>query len=102
MFEGHCLAGYDAATKTYTNYWVDTMSPAITVLTGTHDDKTKTTSLSGTTVGPDGADSPMAESVTWKSEHNREANFTFGSGAEAQKMTIEYTRAQQTGAHKIK
>jgi hypothetical protein len=45
---------------------------------------------------------PMAETVTWKDEHSRVANFTMGSGAESQKFEILYERAQKDGASKIK
>ena len=101
-FEGHGLVGYDPGTKTYTNYWVDSMSPFLTELAGTYDSKTKTMSASGKSMDPMGNAVPMTENITWKDDHNRIANFTFGSGAETQKFEILYTRAQQEGAYKIK
>jgi len=101
-FEGHGLVGYDPDAKRYVNYWVDSMSPYITTLTGTYDEKTKTLTASGMSRDAAGAEMPMKESTTWKGDHSRVANFEFGTGEQTMKMELHYTRSQEVPSHKIK
>jgi hypothetical protein len=101
-FEGHALCGYDPASKTYTTYWVDSMSPFVTTLRGKLDEKTKTLTSEGTTYDPMGGEMKMQETTSWKDEHTRVATFTCTSGEQSMKMEITYVREQQEGAHRIK
>lgn len=100
-FTGAGLVGYDPSTKEFTNYWVDTMGPYITKLTGTYDEKTKTLTCSGIARGGDGAEMPMRQATTWKDDNSFVCSFTMGSGEQSMKMEMLYTRSHEVPDHKI-
>lgn len=100
-FDGAGLIGYDPATKQYTSYWVDTMAPYITKLTGTYDGKAKTLVLSGTSRDREGNEMAMQERIHWPDDNTRVASFTFGAGEQAWKMELHYTRSHELPDHKL-
>jgi len=51
-FEGRGHFGYDPLKKQYVGTWIDSMSPALTVLEGSYDAKTKTITYTGSGVDP--------------------------------------------------
>ena len=92
-FEGHSVTGYDAETKTYTGYWVDSLAPSAATSVGTYDAaaKTLTYKLKGT--APDG--SPFeAKSVTVyeDADHRTFTMYDIVDGKEIRSMEITYER----------
>lgn len=51
--EGRGHFGYDPLKKEYVGTWIDSMSPALSVLEGTYDAKTRTMTYEGEGVDPD-------------------------------------------------
>lgn len=93
-FEGRGVSGYDNIKKKYFGAWIDSMSTALTVLEGDYDPATKTTTMSGPGLMPDG--SPYTMRTV-----DREVNpntFVFEmympgpDGKEVKNMEITYTR----------
>lgn len=93
-FEGHALAGYDPVTKKVTTYWIDSMSPFMTVLTGAYDAKTSTLSASGKCIDATGGEATMTESTSWKDENTRVNEMSMTGAAGTMKWTITSTRAK--------
>jgi hypothetical protein len=53
-FEGRGTFGYDPVKKKYVGTWLDTMSPFISQMEGTYDAATKTMTMMGDTMDPEG------------------------------------------------
>ena len=96
-FEGRGQFGYDPAKKTYVGTWIDSMSPALTVLEGTYDAKTRTMTYQGDGVCPiDGSKMSQRMVTTFKADGAREfALYITGTptgGKEAKVMQVEYVK----------
>ena len=70
-YEGHALVGYDATKKRYVSYWFDSMTPTFMASSGTLDPKTRTLTMTGTSVGHDGKPRATKEVDTWKDDNTR-------------------------------
>jgi hypothetical protein len=96
-FEGRGQFGYDPAQKKYVGTWIDSMSPALSVLEGSYDAKTKTLTYTGDGVCPiDGSKVAQRMVSTTKADGSREftlyLNGTPTGGKEAKVMQILYTK----------
>jgi Protein of unknown function (DUF1579) len=96
-FEGRGQFGYDPNKKKYVGTWIDSMSPALTVLEGTYDAKTKTITYTGDGVCPiDGSKQSQRMVTTSNSDGTREFTLyvtgTQTGGKEAKMMVINYTK----------
>ena len=96
-FEGRGQFGYDPAKKKYVGTWIDSMSPSLSVLEGTYDDKTKTMTYTGDGVCPiDGSKLAQRMVTTMKADGTREFTLymtgTPTGGKEAKVMQIEYVK----------
>lgn len=92
-FEGRGLDGYDQSKKKYVSVWVDSMTSGLTLFEGTHDDRTKTITMTGSSTGPDGAPMKLKSTTT----QNSPDSITFKMlmvtpDGEFPMMTIEYKR----------
>ncbi len=96
-FEGRGQYGYDPAKKRYVGTWIDSMSPALSVLEGTYDGKTRTLTYKGDGVCPkDGSKLAQRMVTTTREDGSREFTlYVTGvptGGKEAKVLQIEYTR----------
>jgi hypothetical protein len=96
-FEGRGQFGYDPNKKKYVGSWIDSMSPALTVLEGSYDAKTKTLTYKGDGVCPiDGSKVAHRMVTTTKADGTREfvlyVTGTQTGGKEARVMHIDYTK----------
>jgi hypothetical protein len=96
-FEGRGQFGYDPYKKKYVGTWIDSMSPTLTVLEGTYDEKSMTMTYTGDGVLPaDGTKFARKMVTTTKSDGSREftlyitGNFT--GGKETKMVQIVYTK----------
>lgn len=93
-FEGHGVDGYNQITKKYTGVWFDSMSSGAMHFEGDYDAKTKTMTMTGESVGPDGSPQKFKTTTVSKDKDH----FTFkmfmvpAAGDEQLMFTIEYTR----------
>jgi hypothetical protein len=72
-FEGTGVTGFDPKKKKYVGTWADNMTPELTLLEGTYDEKAKTMTMTGTGSGEDGK--PM--SLQYITEHKDENTRVF-------------------------
>jgi len=95
-FEGRGQFGYDPIKKTYVGSWIDSMNPALSVLEGTYDAKTKTMTFVG-----DGYDPHAKAKFTQKmvTTMNDDGTRVFkllmkfdGGGDEVKVMEVAYTK----------
>jgi hypothetical protein len=96
-FEGRGQYGYDPAQKKYVGTWIDSMSPALSVLEGSYDAKTKTLTYTGDGVCPkDGSKLAQRMVTTTKADGSREFTLymtgTPTGGKEAKVLQIQYTK----------
>ena len=96
-FEGRGQFGYDPNKKKYVGTWVDSMSPALTVLEGSYDANTRTLTYTGEGISPmDG--SKFAERMVTTTRADGSRDFTLfmkmaaTGGKEAKVMEVHYTR----------
>ncbi len=91
-YEGIGYTGYDIAHEQYISTWADTMSTAITYMTGNMDDE-NTMTLYGTATTPDG-DNLMKIVSTWIDDNTFTDTFydQTPEGSWTQSGTITYTR----------
>ncbi len=93
-FHGHGLDGYDQTKKKYVGVWVDSMTSAPMTMEGDHDPKTKTTTMTGESAGPDGKPQKFKNTTEMKDNDH----FTFKmfmvqpDGKDQLAFTIEYSR----------
>jgi hypothetical protein len=93
-FQGRGLDTYDPKTKKYVGVWVDSMSTSPMQFEGTYDAATKTTTSTGTGVGPDGKPEKF-KTVTKHTDNDHQTFQMFMVGADGKDnlaFTIEYTR----------
>lgn len=92
-FQGHGLDGYDQTKKKYVGVWVDSMSSAPMTMDGSYDDKTKTVTMTGESVGPDGKPQKFKATTEYKDDdHFTFKMFMVQNGKEELAFTIAYTR----------
>src|SRR5262245_25334723 len=96
-FEGRGQFGYDPAKKKYVGTWIGSVSPALSVLEGTYDAKTKTMTYTGDGVCPiDGSKLLQKMVTTTKADGTREFTLyvtgTPTGGKEAKVMQVQYTK----------
>jgi hypothetical protein len=93
-FTGHGVNSYCPVRKQYMTYWTDSLSPTPFPLAGTHDEKTKETTLTGECMGMSGKLEKHRTVTKWKdADHVEFAMFGPGpDGKEVQHLRIEYTR----------
>ena len=92
-FQGKGLDGYDTNKKKFVGIWVDSMSTGMMTMEGTHDEKTKTTTMFGQ--GYDHGKLNKYKNVTKMpdADHQTFQMFMIGDdGKESLAFTIEYTR----------
>jgi hypothetical protein len=93
-FHGKGLDSYDPGTKKYVGVWVDSWITSPLQVTGTYDEKTKTSTATGECNGPDGK--PMKMKMVTKTiddDHETFEMYMIGpDGKEIKGATIEYTR----------
>lgn len=93
-FHGMEFLGYDPDAKQYTSVWIDSMTPRPMPTTGTYDKASKTLTMKGESMGPDGKMAPM----TNVSHYTDADHITFTmsgpgpDGKDMEMMKIEYTR----------
>jgi uncharacterized protein DUF1579 len=96
-FQGKGMDTYDAAKKKYVGIWVDSMMTAPLIMEGTHDESSKTTTMTGECPGPDGK--PMKMKGISKEIDNDHMTFEMymvgPDGKEAKMMTIAYERRKK-------
>lgn len=51
-FKGHGVFGYDPAKKKYVGTWVDNQTPSLSLMEGTHDEKTGETTYTSSMLNP--------------------------------------------------
>jgi hypothetical protein len=93
-FQGHGVDGYDQRKKKYVAVWVDSMESAPMHLSGDFDAKTKTMTMKGETVLPDGKPQPVKTTTVHKDKDTMVFTmFAIGPDNKDQPMlTITYTR----------
>jgi hypothetical protein len=95
-FFGRGLFGYDPHKKKYVGTWVDSMSPSLMVLEGTHDEATDTSTMTGESVDPASGQPVKMKLVTaYKGDGTR--TFTMymtppGGDAEVKAMETTYRK----------
>jgi hypothetical protein len=93
-FQGMEVLGFDPSDSTFNSVWVDSMTTTATLMKGTYDKDTKTLTLRGESVGPDGSKTPMTN-VTRYPDADHMVFEMKGPGEDGKPMTymtIEYTR----------
>lgn len=92
-FSGRGLDGYDSAKGKFISVWVDSMSTAPLMFEGSWDGPSKTLTMTGDGMGPDGKPAKF-KSVTkhTDADHMTFELFMTTAGTEAKLMTINYTR----------
>ncbi|MCA8951462.1 MAG: DUF1579 family protein [Planctomycetes bacterium] len=93
-FEGHALSGYDAASKQYVSFWIDSMSPTCMKTTGSYDADKKQMTLTGASRDEQGRPIKVREVSTQSNADTRELHMTFTGPEGAQEMNISYRRAK--------
>jgi hypothetical protein len=96
-FHGKGLDGYDTAKKKYVGVWVDSMSTGFLTMEGTHDEKTKTSTMIGQGPNEQGKLVKM-KNVTKMidDDHHTFQMYMIGDdGKETLAFTIEYTRRKR-------
>jgi uncharacterized protein DUF1579 len=93
-FQGKGLDSYDPAKKKYVAVWVDSMLTAPLFMEGTHDESSKTTTMTGEFAGPDGKPAKIrgVTRLPDKDHMTFEMYMVGPDGKDAKMMTIEYTR----------
>lgn len=96
-YAGRMQLGYDPQKKKYVGTWIDTMSPYLSTMEGTYDEKTKTSTMIATGVDVM-TGKPTASKMTTRIESEDEKVFEMFMPVEGKKdewwksMEIRYTR----------
>ena len=92
-FEGHGITGYDAKTKKYVTFWIDSSTGTIASAEGTYDAASKTFTYTGNGVDPQGKQKPFQQTLVQKDDDTRVLTLTNkdDKGAEV-KLVIESKR----------
>lgn len=93
-FTGHGLTGYDATSKQYIGFWIDSSSPHFARTTGTFDAAKNTFTYNGDSIGMDGKPMKISETYSQKDKDTRILDMTFKGADATQQMKITYTRAK--------
>jgi hypothetical protein len=92
-FQGHGLDGYDQHKKKYVGVWFDSMSSAPLHFEGDHDPKTKKTTMTGESIGPDGKPQKFKNVTEIKDkDHFTFKMYMLDGDKEQLAFTIDYTR----------
>jgi Protein of unknown function (DUF1579) len=95
-FEGRGQFGYDPVKKKYVGTWVDSMSPALSVLEGNYDAKTKTMTYVGDGYDPDHKAKYTQKMVTTTKDDGTRVFSLYmkfeGEPSESKFMEITYTK----------
>ncbi len=96
-FVGHGQFGYDPVANKYVGTWVDTMSPYLSTMQGTHDQATDTLTMFSTSRDPQSGKLSQGKSVSEYHDSNRRTLtlYMLQDGTEDQwekHMEIRYTR----------
>jgi hypothetical protein len=93
-FEGRGLLGYDNKLKQFQSTWVDNMGTGVMYLAGKYDEKTRTTSMTGTMVDPmSGKIEKVRQTFQWVDESTRLLTmYVNRDGKEFKTMEIKMTR----------
>lgn len=95
-FEGRSTLAYDNITNEYISTWIDNMGTGLSVLRGTYDEASKTTTLKGTMVDPTtGKEKQMRQTYTIVDDNTRKIEmYDVGAdGKEYKSMEIVMKRA---------
>lgn len=92
-FEGHALVGFDAAKGEYVSYWIDSMSATWMKTTGKLDPESKSITMHGTSLDPDGSPVKVREVMSWEGDDTRLLKMEFEGAQGTQQMEIVYRRA---------
>ena len=68
--KGSSTMGFDPSTKKFVGTWVDSFQPAVTHMSGTYDEKTKTMSYDTSGIGMDGKPMPGKIVIKYKDENS--------------------------------
>ena len=90
-FQGHGMDTYDAAKKKYVAIWCDSMSTSPMMMEGTLDKATKTLTMTGEGMGPDGKPAKQKTVTTWKDDDHFEFGMYMADEKEPM-FTISYKR----------
>ena len=95
-FHGRGQFSYDSAKKKYIGTWIDSMAPALAMLEGSYDAKTKTMTYTGDGVDPDGKQKYTQKMVTTTKDDGTRVFTLFmkyeGAPNEMKLMEITYTK----------
>jgi Protein of unknown function (DUF1579) len=95
-YEGRGATSYDPARKKYVNVWIDSVSAVPLISEGTYDKSTKTLTLVGDMLAPDGSAAKATLVTVYRDADTR--TFTMkvsGPGGEGVELfNITYTRAK--------
>lgn len=106
LFEGVSYTGFDASSGHYRGVWIDSMTSAPSLSTGSYDEKRKTFTFAGTMQSPSG-EIQTRSTLTFDGDHRKEVVESIDKEGNAKKlMVIEATRqkdaktdAASTGNH---
>lgn len=93
-FHGKGFDGYDTAKKKYVGVWIDSMMTGYMTMEGTHDEKTKTSTMLGEGPNEQGklVKSKMVTKMLDPDHHTFQMYMIGDDGKETLTFTIEYTR----------
>jgi hypothetical protein len=93
-FEGHGTIGYDNSLKVLQSTWADNMGTGIMFLQGKYDEKSKSSTMTGSMVDPgSGKVEKVRQVYTWVDNNTRKLEMYMTSGGkEFKNMEIKMTR----------
>jgi hypothetical protein len=94
-FSGHCVYGYEDASKQYVAYWIDSCTPHFAKLTGTLDAAKNVVSYTGEGIGMDNKPQKITQVYSQKDQDNRAIEMSFKGAEGTSQMKIVYTRAKK-------
>jgi hypothetical protein len=93
-FRGRGYWGFNAATRKYEGFWIDTASTFMQFETGDVDGSGKRWTMTGEMIGPDGKKIVKRSVITYEDRDRHSLEMFFGDGGkETKAMEIRYTRA---------
>jgi hypothetical protein len=95
-FEGREFMGYDAASDTFNNVWIDSMTMVPMLMMGKYDAKAKKLEMKGEAMGPDGKMGPMRAVTEYPNPESMIFTMYGGpTGADAEMFKITYARRKK-------
>ena len=91
-FEGHALTGYDADTKQFVTYWIDSCSAQFAKTTGTYDAAKKVYTFTGSAIDEKGKPTTIQQTYAVKDPNTRQFEMKCTGADGAQEMKITYKR----------